>query len=462
MISTDEIEEKAVQLDLHVANVQRDYIFGWLLKAIFENEYLRSLLVLKGGNCFRKAYFADARFSDDLDFSTSNPIDPERLKQSLNDCCSQIGEATGVNFDVIRNSVVEQCGSDRGAKAHTLYRAKVYFDDFYGEKDSIAIAVRLDITEFDKIYLPTKSVPLIHAYSDRDICQVTLRCLSLEEMIADKMKCLLQRRHSHDLFDMAYTYLLRNEHALNRSEILSVFLRKTIFQPSPVSAKNILLGLPFDFFRMAWERYLVCPTASRTSFEKAEENFRNFIEELFVGHSREAGALAFFPAKWRNPIMNAARESKLLRVTYDGVERLVEPYALSYKRKKDGVAQEYFYCWDLTGGQSSGPGVKAFLNPKISAIEVIETTFEPRYEIELSKAGETPKTGYFSGNTAARFGAGIMRSGGVRRTSAFSSGFTVQCPYCQKKFKRTTQSLTLNAHKSPDGYPCHGRHGYRV
>ncbi|WP_343725878.1 nucleotidyl transferase AbiEii/AbiGii toxin family protein [Herbaspirillum huttiense] len=461
MISKEEIEEKAEILDLHVANVQRDYIFGWLLKSIFENGYLSLLLILKGGNCFRKAYFPNARFSDDLDFSTSQPIDPERLGLALNECCVLISERTGVKFDIVRNTVVEQCNTSDRNNTHTLYRAKVYFDDFYGEKDSIAIAVRLDITEFDKIYLPTKSVALIHDYSDRDICSATLRCLSLEEMIADKMKCLLQRRHSHDLFDMAYTYLLRNEHNLNRREILSVFLRKTIFQSSPVSAKNILLGLPFDFFKMAWERYLVCPTTSRSSFETATENFRAFIEELFVGHSRETAVLAFFPAKLRNPIMSAARENKLLKLTYDGVERLVEPYALSYKRRKsDGVAQEYFYCWDTVGGQS-GPGVKALLNPKITAIEVLETTFEPRYEIELFKAGETPKSGYFSGNRTARFGSGDIRSS-VRRSVSFSYGYTVQCPYCQKKFKRKTSSLTLNAHKSPDGYLCSGRRGYHV
>lgn len=39
MISKDEIEEKAEEFDIHVANVERDYVFGWLLKAIYLNEY---------------------------------------------------------------------------------------------------------------------------------------------------------------------------------------------------------------------------------------------------------------------------------------------------------------------------------------------------------------------------------------------------------------------------------------
>ncbi|MGO6679718.1 hypothetical protein [Rhizobium leguminosarum] len=53
MIERDEIEAKAKEFDIHHANVERDYVFGWLLKSIFENEYLRTRLIFKGGNCLR-------------------------------------------------------------------------------------------------------------------------------------------------------------------------------------------------------------------------------------------------------------------------------------------------------------------------------------------------------------------------------------------------------------------------
>lgn len=35
MIEKAEIEAKAEELDVHIANVQRDYVFGWLLAGIF-------------------------------------------------------------------------------------------------------------------------------------------------------------------------------------------------------------------------------------------------------------------------------------------------------------------------------------------------------------------------------------------------------------------------------------------
>lgn len=464
MITKDEINHKAQELDVHVANVQRDYVFGWLLKAISEDPYLSGVLVLKGGNGFRKAYFENARFSDDLDFSTEVALDMARLQQSLLQCCEYIQTATQVLFDTGRNTVKEEAAIDIGSEVRQkIYRARIFFDDFYGEKSSFTIAIRLDISEFDKIYLPVRSADLIHPYSDSNACAAVIRCLSLEEMIANKMKCLLQRRHSHDLFDMVYAYLWQNQQSLNRLDILSVFLRKTIFQPSPTAAKNLLLGLPFEFFKLAWQRYVVCPVESRFNFELAAENFRTFIEELFAGHSdRASTTLAFFPAHLRNPIMDAAREQKLLRVTYDGVSRLVEPYALAYKRRKDMVAQEYFYCWDTTGGRTSGPGVKTLLNLKISEIEVTDQKFDPRYEVELSKAGEVPKVGYFSGRTGSGLFSGGMVLRRTSRPSAFARTYVVQCPYCQKQFKRKTHSLILKPHKSHDGYQCNGRHGHLV
>ncbi len=40
--------------------------------------------------------------------------------------------------------------------------------------------------------------------------------------------------------------------------------------------------------------------------------------------------------------------------------------------------------------------------------------------------------------------------------------FVVECSYCDKKFRRKTNSTDLKAHKDKDGYPCSGRRGYLI
>jgi hypothetical protein len=57
------------------AQLMRDYAFGWLLVAIFNDTDLKNILIFTGGNCFRKAYFPNTRFSADLDFSTETAIE---------------------------------------------------------------------------------------------------------------------------------------------------------------------------------------------------------------------------------------------------------------------------------------------------------------------------------------------------------------------------------------------------
>jgi predicted nucleotidyltransferase component of viral defense system len=129
MITKDEIEAKASDFSLHPSNIERDYVFGWLLTGIYGQSTLRDSLVLKGGNCFRKAYFPHTRFSNDLDFSSTVPIYEDQLVAELNRICGLVQEQTGVNFETDRNWVREKANSD---KERRIFEGRLYFKDFYG------------------------------------------------------------------------------------------------------------------------------------------------------------------------------------------------------------------------------------------------------------------------------------------------------------------------------------------
>jgi predicted nucleotidyltransferase component of viral defense system len=99
VIDKHEIDAKADELGVHAANVQRDYVFGWLLAGLAQAENrLRSSLIMKGGNCFRKAYFEHARFSNDLDFSTQTALCADALVEGLSQACKFAEERSGVDF----------------------------------------------------------------------------------------------------------------------------------------------------------------------------------------------------------------------------------------------------------------------------------------------------------------------------------------------------------------------------
>jgi predicted nucleotidyltransferase component of viral defense system len=457
MIDRTEIDAMSEELGVHTSHVQRDYMFGWLLAGIFTQSELGRSLVLKGGNCLRKAYFPFGRFSGDLDFSAPGHIEETFLASELNRVCGFVQDRTGIEFDTTRTIARPKRGADD--RLHVL-EARVYFRNFYGEVSEMVIGVRMDVTQFDRLYLPVQTRHLIHAYSDAADCKAEIRCTKLEEQLASKLKCLLQRRHVADLFDFVATTVLSPDLAIDRREVLTTFLRKTIFEPSPGIAKGLFIDLPLAVFRDLWTKYIVCPIASRIDFTVASDAFRGMIETIFGTIPISQRQVEFFPAALRNPIMEAGHSLTLLAVTYDGVRRLVEPYSLTYKIRKDGVAREYFYVYDRVGG-SSGPGIKAFVPSSVQRIENTDETFEPRYPVELAKAGEGRE--HFEGRPGPRAYFAVTRPKTPRRVHR-SSGhrYRVRCSVCGKIFYRDTYTTRLNPHTDKYGNKCYGRMGSMI
>ncbi|MDX2360836.1 MAG: nucleotidyl transferase AbiEii/AbiGii toxin family protein [Crocinitomicaceae bacterium] len=450
MISKEEIELKAKEFDIHTSNVQRDYIFGWILSGIYNASELKDHLILKGGNCFRKAYFENTRYSSDLDFSIESELTNEFIQSELNKVCDYIEAKTDISFYKERNTVKEALTID---EERTVHEARVYFNDFYGHESSIVIRVKLDITQFDRVYLPVQKRKIIHPYSDINECQTEIVCVKLEELLASKLKCLLQRRQSGDLYDLVRSLIIRDLNVdVSKTEIAKTVLQMTIFERNPSALKGLLLDLPIQLFKTIWKEQ-VCPKDSRVPFEDALENFNVFVEELFPGYGASQIDSTFFPSYQRNPILEAGSKGTMLELRYSGVTRLVEPYSLSFKKKVNGIAREYFYAYDTTGGVNSGEGLKTFLPDRIQSISVSEIEFTPRFEIELSKSVENSNVGYFSKPSG-------KKKLGYQRMSV--SKFKIQCPACNRQFPRTTRSTKLSEHKDTYGNQCYGKQGFFV
>jgi predicted nucleotidyltransferase component of viral defense system len=455
MITRDELLTQAAAFDLNEADIQRDYVFGWIIGGIFRESDLASHAVLKGGNALRKGYFPGTRFSDDLDFSTNQGLDSDHVLTQLNRVCDFAGQATGIPFDIGRNRLAGQQQID--AQKH-VYKYKLYFKDMLAGRDSITISVRVDVTEYDRLLLEPQMRKLIHPYSDADACVTDIRCVKLEEALADKLKCLLQRRYCYDLFDLVYGAFISKDIDVDRTQLMRVFLQKTTFGASPSAARSLLLDLPLDLFRGYWGKVIV-PAASRLTFDHAVDLLKSGVTELFAPYANQRGELAFYPSQLRNLILQAGWDRKLMRLTYDGVTRIVEPYSLVFKRTQSGQASEYLYVYDRTGGRSSGPGIKSFFHHKIQGLTVLEETFDPRFEMTLAKAGDVGQSGSFTGSPGRRAG----RSTTVRRArTTFGPTYVIQCGYCSKQFRRKKNSTTLGKHNNPWGSPCHGRRGYLV
>lgn len=403
MITTDEINQKAKEYGINPPDVEKDYVFGWLLNALYTHSALNNLLILKGGNGLRKAYLPNTRFSKDLDFSVEQQIETDFLHDELNKICEVVNKNTGIKFELDRTIVRPK---DVPIPNNDILEARMYFKGFYGE-ETISLKTQLDITQFDKIYLPIQTVSLIHPYSDRDQCLSNIRCQKAEEILASKLNSMLHRQKVADLFDLLYSVLFTKDFSVNRLDVVSTFLKKSIYGSTPASAKQQLLGVQLETYRPFWST-LIAPIKSLFSFDVVMSSFNQFINGLFGlipvsqvpqlsfapsyatnrsfsgGYSNSYSMPSYFSSDVRSTIINAGREQKMVELTYDGYERLVEPYSMEYYvRKKDGLGQEYFWGYDTSGGSSGKQSIKMFICGKIQSIRSTSHTFTPRYEVEF-------------------------------------------------------------------------------
>jgi predicted nucleotidyltransferase component of viral defense system len=460
MLYKAEIDQKAKEFEIHSSNVERDYVFGWILHGIFTISDLKDTIFLKGGNALRKGYFENTRFSKDLDLGIPGDIDQDKLLAEINKVCDFIQDKAQIIFDKDLNQVKEKFTNfNMPLPDLKVYEVRLHFQDFYGKKSSTTLRISLDLTRFDKVIAPIQTVKLIHPYSDSDAISCEIRCMKLEELIATKVKCLLQRQHTPDLFDYAYSIKLLGG-SLNKEEVSRMLIQKTIFGRNPHVLKDILKNISLAYFREYWSKTIVCTKETMVEVEEAITIFLLDLENLFSIYSDTGYRdFAFFEANLRTPIMDAGRNQTLLKVRYKDSDRLVEPYALKYQERRDGRKREYLYVYNVTGGDNP-PGIRQFVAENVQSIENTDQKFVPRdgQQIELSKAGELPENPYlFDPNKPVN--QPRSEYGHARTRNPYGIKYIYRCGVCGKSFTKSTSSSKLGKHKSKNGYPCFNGYG---
>ena len=117
MISKDEILKNAEKYNLLPSTIEKDYMIGWVLAGIYNNEYLRDSLVFKGGTCLKKCFFNEYRFSEDLDFTRADgkDVDITKLQAAFADVIEWVEEESG-NEIAQENIKFEEHTNNHGIK----------------------------------------------------------------------------------------------------------------------------------------------------------------------------------------------------------------------------------------------------------------------------------------------------------------------------------------------------------
>ena len=175
---------KRAGLSLHLAEV--DYSLGHILSSIYQNPELCRQLLFKGGTALRKAYYPDYRFSLDLDF-TALPGTPygRELEGILGSVIVQT-EARMMEygpFSLVLRRYIEKQPHPTGQEAFDIHIKFPWHASFL-------CRAKLEIAYDESLLTPARLHPLIHQYEEK--LEAALLCYSLEEILAEKLRALLQ------------------------------------------------------------------------------------------------------------------------------------------------------------------------------------------------------------------------------------------------------------------------------
>src|SRR3989338_5982842 len=113
MIDRQELLELAREFSLRPNVVEKDYALGWMLFGIGQHPALKDTWIFKGGTCLKKCYFETYRFSEDLDFTLTDPahLDAQFLARVFREISEQVYERSGLElppemckFEVFQNT----------------------------------------------------------------------------------------------------------------------------------------------------------------------------------------------------------------------------------------------------------------------------------------------------------------------------------------------------------------------
>lgn len=195
---------KEMRLPSHI--IEKDYVIGWALAAIYANKSLSNQWIFKGGTCLKKCYFENYRFSEDLDFKLlhQSHINVTFLHDTFAEIADWIYDHSGIliphekiTFELYTN------------KQGTMScQGKISYAGPLSQNGAIDRwpRIKLDLTANECLVDTPTQRKIFHPYSDQHFENFMALTYSYEEIFAEKTRALLERTRPRDLYDVIYLY----------------------------------------------------------------------------------------------------------------------------------------------------------------------------------------------------------------------------------------------------------------
>lgn len=230
MINKEEVLKFSKALNLDPSIIEKDYVLGWLLRGIYSHREVKDCWIFKGGTSLKKCYFANYRFSEDLDFTVTNRIHSEAsqlqaLLVSISDWVNIQSE-----IEILRDSI--SIDPYKNSKGIDMVQATLKFNGPLRRKTNLP-RVKLDFSFNELVVLEPEKRTLHHPYSDLSDDDVQISCYPFEEIFAEKIRALAERARPRDLYDIVHLYKARKKLS-SKEQLLKILKEKCQFKGIPI------------------------------------------------------------------------------------------------------------------------------------------------------------------------------------------------------------------------------------
>ena len=202
--------------------IEKDYYLTLILSQIHE---LSEDLVFKGGTCLNKVYYAYYRLNEDLDFSMILPQyeatrgQRQKCIQPVKDKIEKFIKQFGMRLDDAGNPGRNE------SKQYVFYF--VYQSALRKVEAKIKLEIGLRFNPLDAIEKHPVQHVFLHPFTGDPLFDGgQIACLSLNELIAEKLCASAIRKiiAPRDFYDI--DFVLRNKFDLTNKEVITMFKKK--------------------------------------------------------------------------------------------------------------------------------------------------------------------------------------------------------------------------------------------
>ena len=266
--------------------IEKDYVLSYIVAGVANTPSLDNSLVFKGGTALKKCVFGEYRFSEDLDFTAVDaPKGPEleaALQTALDWAAKELGQYGPFEFELER---YEEKQPHPGGQEAFVVRVQ-----FPWQREPLC-RVKVEISFDEPVLTTIHRRKMAHGYDEP--LEAEVDCYSLEEIVAEKLRALLQahqklvmrgwtQRRARDYYDL-WRILKQYANDLDHQKLLPLLRKKC-------EVRGVDFKAIEDFFtkelvteaERSWDTMLATFVPDLAPFDVVQSELREMLERMLV------------------------------------------------------------------------------------------------------------------------------------------------------------------------------------